>query len=397
MSTSADQTENDTADNRELSVLELLAALARRKTLILGLPFLTAVIAAGISLMLPVFFTASVRILPPQQSQSSSTAIVAQLMGGVAGALGAGLKSQSDVYIAMLKSRTLTDSLVQRFELAKVYAIASTSDARAELEKRTNVTSGRDGLITVEVDDLDPARAAELANAYIDELYKLTNVLAVTESSKRRLFYERQLVQAKDNLSNAEITARRSLEQGGVVKVDDQGRAMLSTTARLRSTISQQEVQIEAMRTFASERNPELKLAQSELQAMRNELTRMETGSGNARTVKGDEKGMDGLRLLRDIKYQETLYELLAKQFELAKMDEAREASAIQVLDKAVVPERKSKPKRAVIVLTWAFFALVVAIIWSIVAYLFEKAQSDPLQAGRILEMKRSLGWRTRH
>ena len=397
MSTSADQTENDTADNRELSVLELLATLARRKKLILGLPFLTAVVAAGISLMLPVFFTASVRILPPQQSQSSSTAIVAQLMGGVAGALGAGLKSQSDVYIAMLKSRTLTDSLVQRFELAKVYAIASTSDARTELEKRTNVTSGRDGLITVEVDDLDPARAAELANAYIDELYKLTNVLAVTESSKRRLFFERQLVQAKDNLSNAEITARRSLEQGGIVKVDDQGRAMLSTTARLRSTISQQEVQIEAMRTFASERNPDLKLAQSELQAMRNELTRMETGSGNARTVKGDEKGMDGLRLLRDIKYQETLYELLAKQFELAKMDEAREASAIQVLDKAVVPERKSKPKRAVIVLTWAFFALVVAIIWSIVAYLFEKAQSDPLQAGRILEMKRSLGWRTRH
>ena len=396
MSTSADQTENDTADNRELSVLELLAALARRKTLILGLPFLTAVIAAGISLMLPVFFTASVRILPPQQSQSSSTAIVAQLVGGLSG-LGSGLKSQSDVYIAMLKSRTLTETLAQRFELAKVYAIASMSDARAELEKRTIVTSSRDGLITVEVDDLDPARAAELANAYIDELYKLTNVLAVTESSKRRLFYERQLVQAKDNLSNAEITARRSLEQGGVVKVDDQGRAMLSTTARLRSTISQQEVQIEAMRTFASERNPELKLAQSELQAMRNELTRMETGSGNARTVKGDEKGMDGLRLLRDIKYQETLYELLAKQFELAKMDEAREASAIQVLDKAVVPERKSKPKRAVIVLTWAFFALVVAIIWSIVAYLFEKAQSDPLQAGRILEMKRSLGWRTRH
>ena len=394
MSTSADQTENDAADNRELSVLELLAALARRKKLILGLPFLTAVVAAGISLMLPVFFTASVRILPPQQSQSSSTAIVAQLMGGVAGALGAGLKSQSDVYIAMLKSRTLTDSLVQRFELAKVYAIASTSDARAELEKRTNVTPGRDGLITVEVDDLDPARAAELANAYIDELYKLTNVLAVTESSKRRLFYERQLVQAKDNLSNAEITARRSLEQGGVVKVDDQGRAMLSTTARLRSTISQQEVQIEAMRTFASERNPELKLAQSELQAMRNELTRMETGSGNARTVKGDEKGMDGLRLLRDIKYQETLYELLAKQFELAKMDEAREASAIQVLDKAVVPERKSKPKRAVIVLTWAFFALVVAMIWSIIAYLVEKSEQDPRQAGRLGELRRSLSWR---
>lgn len=379
----------------ELSVLELLNALAVRKTLILGFPFVVAVIVAGISLVLPVFFTASVRILPPQQGQSSSAAIVAQLVGGVAGALGGGLKSQSDVYIAMLRSRTLADSVVKRFDLPKSYGIESHSAARGELEKRTNVTAGRDGLITVEVDDTDPARAAEIANAYVEELHKLTNVLAVTESSKRRLFFERQLIQAKDNLAKAESTARMNLEQGGVVKVDDQGRAMVSTTTRLRASISQQEVQIEAMRAYASDSNPELKLAQSELQAMRNELARIETGSGKARTSKPDgDKGMDGLRLLRDVRYYETLYELLARQYELAKIEESREASVIQVLDQAVVPERKSKPRRAVMVVTWAFIALVLAMIWSIMAYLLEKSERDPRQAGRLAELRRSLRWR---
>ena len=390
MTNIAENQDSSSAQDNELSLLELLNALAARKRLILGVPLIVAVVTAIVSPFLPVFFTASVKILPPQQGQSSSAALVAQLVGGVAG-LG-GSKSQSDVYLAMLKSRTLTDSLVKRFSLASAYGVGGDLDARGELEKRSSITSGRDGLITVEVDDSDPTRAADLANAYIEELYKLTNVLAVTESSKRRLFFEQQLMQAKDNLAKAESTARMNLEQGGVVKVDDQGRAMVTTTTRLRAAISQQEVQIEAMRAYASDKNPELKLAQSELNAMRSELARIETGSGRARGASPQsDKGMDGLRLLRDVRYYETLYELLARQYELARIEESREAAVVQVLDKAVVPERKSKPRRALIVIAWAVLAFLVAVIWAIVAYLLEKAEQDPNQASRVQALKRNL------
>src|SRR5207245_3349047 len=248
----------------------------------------------------------------------------------------------------------------------------------------TTIVAGKDGIITIEVDDKDPKRAAELANAYAEELMNLTQVLAVTEASQRRLFFERQLVQAKDNLTAAEIAARQGLQKGGLAQVDAQGRSMIAVTARLRAEISAKEVQLGAMRTFAAEGNPELQRTQQELEALRRELARVEGSSQVAGLGKGDRPGstgLDNLGRLRDVKYYEFLYELLAKQYELAKIDEAKDATIIQVLDKAIEPDRRSKPQRVLIIVTTALVVLLGSIIWVFVREYVYRANADQARA----------------
>ena len=230
---SASPDNQSTEADDEISLLDLLVVLARNKLLILGFPFVVALIAAGYSFTFTSIYTAYTKILPPQQSQSTSSAMLAQL-GGLANLVGGatGIKGPNDTYIAILKSRTVADNLIERFGLMKVYGtdINHPSDAYRELEGVTKITSGKDGLIHIEVDDKDPKHAAELANGYVDALFKFTNVLALTEASQRRLFFERQFAEAKENLVKAEIAARQALQTGGLVKVDEQGRAMMEAT-----------------------------------------------------------------------------------------------------------------------------------------------------------------------
>ena len=386
-----------TGDDDEISLLDLLIVLAKHKILVLGLPFAVTVLAAGISLLLPNIYTGTTKILPPQQSQSGASAMLAQLGGlaGLAGGVG-GIKSPNDLYIGMLKSRTVADNLIQRFDLNKLYDEKYQSNTRKQLEQRSTMTAGKDGIITIEADDKDPKRAAELANAYVDELFKLTKVLAVTEASQRRLFFERQFEQARDNLTKSEASARQALEKGGLVQVEGQGRAIVETTARLRGQITVKEVQIGAMRTFATDRNPDLQLAQKELEALKHELARIEGTSGSKAEDPRENhgRGIDSLGLLRNVKYNETIYELLAKQFELAKIDEAKDSAVVQVMDKAIEPDRKSKPKRSLIVLLSALAALFIGILWAFVREGTARAKADPEQANRLLDLKRYLAWK---
>src|SRR6266853_386225 len=386
----------------EISLLDLLIVLAKHKRIVLGVPFVVAIAAAIISLLLPNIYTGTARILPPQQSASAASALLNQLggaLGGLAGAAGGtlGIRNPNDLYVGMLKSRTVADNLIVRFDLSKVYQQELRSNTRNDLLGNTSIAAGRDGIITIEVDDKDPKRAAELANAYVDELMKLTKVLAVTEASQRRLFFERQLLQVKDNLTAAEIAARQGLQKGGLAQVDAQGRSMIEVTARLRAQISAKEVQIGSMRTFAAEGNPELQRTQQELEALRRELARIEGSSPLAAAGRRDDtrnSGLDNLGRLRDLKYYEFLYELLAKQYELAKIDEAKDATVIQVLDRAIEPDRKSKPMRALIVLLSTFAAGLVVILWAFVREAGEKAKSDPEQARRLGELKARLRFR---
>ncbi len=384
----------------EISLLDLAIVLAKHKKLILGLPLGAAIAAVIVTLLMPNIYTGTTKILPPQQSQSSAVAMLGQLsgqLGGLGGLAGGalGIKNPNDLYVGMLKSRTVADTLIDRFELKKVYDEETYHYARKELEKRTTVASGRDGIITVEVEDKDPKRAAAIANGYVEELYKLTQTLAVTEASQRRLFFERQLDQTRKNLASAEAAARQGLEKGGLVVIDAQGRGMVETTARLRGQIAVKEIQISAMRAFATGQNPDLKQAQHELDAMKQELAKMEgtsSGRDNAGSV-GKADGMENLRLLRDVKYFETIFELLAKQYEIARIDEreARDASLIQVLDKAVEPERKSKPKRALIVILTALVAGFLALLWAFIRQAAERARRDPQQAERLGLLRRYL------
>src|SRR6266496_2159839 len=386
----------------EISLIDLLIVLAKHKRLVLGVPVGASILAAIISLLLPNIYSGTTRILPPQQGGSAATALLNQL-GGALGGLGAaaggalGIKNPNDLYVGMLKSRTVADNLIARFDLNKLYDEKFQSDARKVLEKKTTITSGKDGIIIIEVDDTDPKRAADVANAYVDELMKLTKVLAVTEASQRRLFFERQLVQAKDNLTEAEIVARQGLQKGGLAQVDAQGRSMIEVTARLRAQISAKEVQLGAMRTFAAEGNPELQRTQEELQALRRELARIEGSSPIPVVGKGEasgSSGLDNLGRLRDVKYYEFLYELLAKQYELAKIDEAKDATIIQVMDKAIEPDRNSKPRRSLIVLFSTLVALFASIFWAFIREAAARAKADPEQTPRLEALRGYLRWK---
>ncbi len=389
--------ENASADD-EVSLLDLLIVLAKHKRIVLGVPFAAAVATAIVSLFLANIYTGTTRILPPQQSASAATALLNQLggvFGGLAGAAGGalGVRNPNDLYVGMIKSRTIADNLIARFELNRVYRQELQANTRKVLESNTVVNAGKDGIIVIEVEDKDPKRAAELSNAYVDELTKLTKVLAVTEASQRRLFFEHQLEQAKDNLTVAEVAARQGLQKGGLAQVDAQGRSMIAVTARLRAEISAKEVQLGAMRTFAAEGNPELQRTQQELEALRRELARIE-GSTPVATIGKKEasgSGLDNLSRLRDVKYYEFLYELLTKQYELAKIDEAKDATVIQVLDKAIEPETKTRPKRTLICILAAFVTGILAVIWVLVREVLSNLKSDSRQAEKLLLLKRYL------
>jgi uncharacterized protein involved in exopolysaccharide biosynthesis len=378
------------ANEDEISLLDMAIVLAKHKRLVLGLPAITAVVAIVVVLLMPKIYTGTTKILPPQQGQSAANAMLAQF-GALAGVAGA----TNDLCVGMLKSRTVADALIQRFDLNNYYEEEIQSITRKRLDGISSISSGKDGIITIDVDDKDPKRAAEMANAYVEELIKLTNVLAVTEASQKRLFFEQQLAQAKDSLAKAEVAARDALTKGGLAQVEAQGRALVETSARLRAQIAAKQVQIGAMRAFAAERNPELLQAQQELASMKNELTRIEgVGVGVGEKSEGGGKGLDNLVLLRNVKYNEFLFELLAKQYEFAKVEEAKNSAIIQVMDKAVVPDRKSKPKRALIVILATLAAGFVAVLLAFIYEAMDRARQNQGQAERLAAFRRHLTWR---
>jgi len=385
-------------DDDEISLLDLAIVLAKFKKLILGLPVLVGALTVGVTLLMTPIFTATTAILPPQQSQSTASALLGQL-GGLAGIAGAaaGIKNPSDLYVGMLKSRTVADAMIARFDLVNYYEAELTQDARKSLEGVSSFSAGKDGIITISVDDKDPELAAKMANAYVEELNKLTEVLAVTEASQKRLFFERQMVDARDRLVAAEIEARSAMERGGLASIDAQGQAMIGVTARLRGQISVKEVEIGAMRAFAAEENPRLKAAQQELLALQTELARIEGASALREGQAGAESsaGATNLQLLRNVKYYETLYQMLAQQFELAKIEEAKDSALIQVLDAAIPPERKSKPKRALIVILAVLAAGFVAVLIAFMKEAALRAADDPESAERMRLFKKYLSWRS--
>lgn len=387
----------------EISLLDLLIVLARHRWDLLAGTAAAAALAAIFSFLLPNRFTATTAILPPQQNTSSAVALLGQL-GSVnppASLAGnsLGLKNPNDLQVAMLKSRTVEDAMVDRFNLMALYHEKRWSDARKAFEKVTDIANGlKDGLIRVSVTDEDPRRAAEMANAYVEEYKKLSATIAVTEASQRRLFFEQQFVQVKENLANAEEAWKQTQQKTGLVQLDGQARAVIESVAQLRGQVAAKEVQIRAMRQFAAEQNPDLQLAGQELAGLQSQLARMGAGPGNSLgdflMPKGSvpEAGLDYVRKLRDVKYNETILELLAKQFAFAKIDEARQGSLVQVVDKAIPPDKKSSPMRLLIVACSTVAGFVLAIFWVLFSEALRLARKDPMQREQLNALARSFG-----
>ncbi len=379
----------------EISLLDLLIVLAERKRVILLVTAVFAILAIVISFLLPVRYTATVTLLPPQQSSSMGAALASQLgnLGGMAALAGGslGLKNPNDMFVAMLKSRTVEDAMVQHFGLMQEYHKRYLSDARKTFEKRATVDgSSKDGLIHISVEDRDPRHAADLANGYVDQFRTLSEHLAITEASQRRLFFEQQLEQAKDNLANAEEAMKETEQKTGLIQLDSQARALIESAAALRAQITAREVQIQGMQTYATGENAQLVQAQQELDSMRAQLAKLggseDNASGGLIVSKGrvPEAGLEYIRRVRDVKYNETVFDILARQFEIAKLDEAKEGALIQVVDAAIPPDKRSFPKRGLIVMGATALGFFLGIFLALVQAGIARMKSDPDTSGKI-------------
>jgi uncharacterized protein involved in exopolysaccharide biosynthesis len=386
----------------EVSVLDIAVLLVRNKRFILRFVLGVIVLSVVISLLLPVSYEAHVALLPPVAQNSS---IAAGLLGqiGNLGSLGSlsavagglGMRTPADMYVSFLKSRTVEDATVERFGLMGEYRVKRISDARRAFESRVNVVAGqKDGLIRITVEDHDPKRAAELANGYVEEFKKLSASLAITEAARRRLFFEQQLQPAKEQLASAEEAMRKTQQSTGVLQIDSQARALIESSAILRAQVMAKEVQIQGMRSFATEDNPELVQAKQQLAALQSQLERLagsqqDTGSDivlSKGRVTG--AGLEYLRRYRDLKYYETVYELLTKELEIAKLDVAKEGEIVQVVDAAVPPDGKSSPHRTVIVVGMTILAFFVAVFWVIVRQGLERTFRVPENRERLEAIK---------
>ena len=384
-----------------IDLLDVLIVLAKHKKLILSLPAVAVLITAVITFLMPNWYTATSKLLPPQQSQSNAVAILGQLgalTGGASQALG--IKNPSDIFVAMLKSRTVSDAVIERFKLREVYDEEYMQNARKELNRNVDIVAGRDGVITIDVDDKSPQRAADMANAFIEELEGLTRKLAISEAGQRRLFFERQLKQAKDDLTQAETTLTKFQVDKKVLNPQGQASLAISAAAGLQAQIAAKEIQIASLKSFATIENPDLLRAQEELSGLKVQLAKVARGgAGDVGDVllsigKAPEQAADYVRRFREVKYYETLFELLAKQYEIARIDEAKDATLIQALDRAVTPERKSKPKRAVIVVIIAIISGFSAVILAFVRESQDRARRNPTQAARLATLHRYLSFR---
>jgi capsule polysaccharide export protein KpsE/RkpR len=255
----------------------------------------------------------------------------------------------------MLKSRTIYDRIIDRFALMELYGEEYRKDAMEKLDESVDVKSGNDEILVVSVEDKDPQRASDMANAFIDELKALTHNLAVTEASKRRLFLEELLKQTKQDLTVAEDSMRSFQEKTGVVKIEEQAESVIGSITQMRAQVAAKEVELKVMRTYTTPRNPDLQMAEEQLKGMKEQIAKLEAKSASSPDSlvpagRIPAIGTDYMRNLRDMKYYETLYELIAKQYEMARMDEARDATIIQVLDRAVPPDKETSPRKAVIV-----------------------------------------------
>jgi tyrosine-protein kinase Etk/Wzc len=374
-------------DDDEISLLDVLQTIVDNLRLLVFGPLTVGFLALGYSFTIPPTYTAKTQFLPPQQQQSAAASMLASLgsLGGLAGAVG-GIKNPADQFLAFMKSVTIQDTLIERFKLQERYEAKTKTDARLALTGSVRAASGKDGLISVEVDDKDPKFAAELANAHVEELGKLLGKLATTEAQQRRLFFEKQLTLAKDKLIQSEIELKATGVSGSVLKSNPA--SAVATVAGLQAGVTSQEVKLGAMRGYLAETAPEFKQALNELSNLKAQLAKQEKDSPANKSISAQG---DYVSKYREFKYNETLFELFTRQLEVAKVDESREGAVIQVLDAAEPPQRKSKPQKARIVIFASLMTSIALLLFVFIRQAARNATINDKYKHKLVAIKTSL------
>jgi tyrosine-protein kinase Etk/Wzc len=388
----------------EFDLLDLLVIFAAGKRIIFLTTAACLALAIGLGYWVSPTFTGKAVILPPQQDQSSGAALLGQL-GGLASLGGggglAGLRNPIDLYVGILQSQSVADTLIKRFDLMHRYHAKRQSDARAALKNSSKIVAGKDGMITVSVTDSDPRKAADLANAYVDALYSLNNRLALGAASQRRLFFEQQLAQEKDQLADAEVALKKTEETTGVIAPSGQTETVIRQVAQLQAEITSREVQLGALRTSSTDQNPQVIQLSAELNALRGQLRDLENGGGkhapgdiSITTANVPQAGLEYIRKEREVKYHQMLFDLLARQYEAARLDEAKAAPVIQVVDPALVPDKKSAPYRALWALIGCVLGFLIGTAWVIGSHIYRHLESDEEHGRRLALLRRELSLR---
>lgn len=381
----------------EINLLDYLIVLAKRKGLIVIITFGLMFIVAIYSLVVSPVYKAETKILPPQQAGSSMAAQLLNQLGPAGGVIGgvSAMKTPNELYVALLKSNTVLDRVIERFNIIKTEKLKTKTDARKFLLDRMKTQDDKkSGIITIGIEDKNPRKSAEITNAFIEELKSLNKGLAVTEASQRRLFFQEQLEDIKKALVRSEEEIKGFQEKTGALKIDEQAKAMIESIARLRAEIAAKEVELKVMKTYSTGQNPDVKKLEEAIRGMRAEIGKLESKTGSGYdplmpTGRMPQVGTEYVRKLRDFKFNETLYELLFKQYEAAKLDEAKDAAIIQIIDKAEPPEKRIKPKRTQMIM----IAGLVGFFFSLFAVFFmeymDKSSRDPENSERVNTLKR--------
>ena len=384
---------------RGLDVFDVALIFARHKWLLLIFTLAGALALLCWSLAQKTLYRADALIMPPQEQQSSS-ALMGQInaLGALSGLGGGGAKSPSDLYIGLMQSRTLNEKLVKDFSLTKVYKIDSVPGAAGLLMSRTKISADKDGLITVTVSDENAERARDLANAFANGLYTLNSTLAIGQASQRRLFFNQQLEKEKDTLADAEFALKQVEEKTGLIQLASQTSITVSRISQLQADITSREVQLAALRSSSTNDNPEVIRTESELAGLRQQLSAMRGKVGAGGT---DDLGIPSSRVPalsleyihkeRDVQYHTTLYDLLAKQLEAARIDEAKAAPIVQVVDAAEKPPLPYYPKTRLFTTLGGLLGFVLGCIRCVVLYLYDYMDEDPRLHVKLWAIKTAL------
>jgi uncharacterized protein involved in exopolysaccharide biosynthesis len=359
-------------EESSIDFVALFRTLRRGKKTIFRVTLGCFAIATLIAFVLPFQYTSAVSFIPPNLNGSSSmaSALAGQLSALGAGDLVGGVKNPGDLYSGILRSRSIASELVKRFDLMHVYRVKKESQAEKELASNTDVTLDiKSSIVTVDVTAKSPALAHDLANAYMDALRETNGRLALSQSSQRRLFFGQQLAKEKDDLEDAEVELKKTEEQSGLILPAGQTEVEITTIAQTQAQIAVREVQLAALRDSSTEQNPEVIRLRSEITDLQGQLSRLQKGSGSKSTAtiptsKVPELQLDYVRKEREVKYHEALFDMLSKQYEGARLDEARDAPLLQMLDPASYPDTKSAPKRSYYMLGGLVFGFFASCVW---------------------------------
>jgi tyrosine-protein kinase Etk/Wzc len=385
-----------------IDLVGLFALLLRGKKTILRFMLVSAILTAiVVYLVMKPTYTGEAVFLPPQNAPGSSMSQLAGQLGslGSLGALGglAGLKNPGEVYIGILGSRTVADGIIRRFDLQKIYKRKRLSDTEKRLKSSSKFVAGKDTLITISVEAQDPKLAADLANGYLDALREQNARLALSDSSQRRLFFEQQLEREKNALADAEVDLKKTQEQTGLIIPNGQAQVEIQSSAELHAQITGRQVELAALKQGATDQNPAVVRLQTEISGLEQQLQKLQSDSGKREpgsiqlpTAKVPELALEYVRKQREVKYHEVLFELIARQYETARMDESREAPLLQVVDRATVPDKKSGPPRVLLMLAGCMLGAFAGVSWIILRNFMRTLQEDPAKAAQVETLRQA-------